>query len=130
MRVLGLSTMRAVVRDRRAFAFVCLLLGVFLLQTAVTRGHVHTGLSPDAAAAHALAGDIDGGGGTKKPLPEHDESQCPLWHASGICGAAVAADAVVLALPAPVRSTVAGDERTIFPERFAAAWRSRGPPSV
>jgi hypothetical protein len=127
MLELGLQTIREAMRDRCAFAFVCLLLGVFLLQTGVTRGHVHTGLSPDTAAVLALAGDVDGG--AKKPLPKHDESQCPLWHASGICGAAVAPDAVVLHLPAPARFHVAGDERAIFPERFAAAWRSRAPPA-
>jgi hypothetical protein len=127
---LGLHTLRRVNRSRRAVAFVWLLLAVFVLQTAVMRGHFHVGGDLDGGATFK-AGAADGGAGeTKQPLPSHDESKCPLWHAAGVCGAIAAADIAHLYVPPSARLRVAADERLIFPERFAAAWRSRAPPTV
>jgi hypothetical protein len=131
MRAKGLQGLRNAARGERGFALVCLLLVVFVLQGAVTRGHFHLGAAFDAAGPQ-LAGDVDPGpaGNQKKPLPPHDETHCLLWHAAGVCGAAVAADAAKLFVPASARLRIAVDERPIFPERFAAAWRSRAPPAV
>jgi hypothetical protein len=117
------------VRSRRAVALVWLLLAAFVLQTAVMRGHIHVGADLDAGATLA-ASAADGAGGTEQPRPSHDESKCPLWHAAGVCGAIAAADVARLYVPRSQRLSVAADARLIFPERFAAAWRSRAPPAV
>lgn len=129
MRV-ELQGLRQGLRGQRALAFVWLILAVFVLQTAVSRSHFHIGT--DVNGGVALAGDIDGldAGAPSQKLPPHDESSCPLWHAAGVCGAIAAADAGVLYVPPSARLRVAADERLIFPERFAAAWRSRAPPTV
>jgi hypothetical protein len=103
---------------------------LFVSQTAVTRSHFHVGAAQDGGLLLADA-DADGpAGGAKQPLPTHDESHCPLWHAAGVCGAASVPDAIVLVVAPAHRMRIAVDERLIFPERFAAAWRSRAPPSV
>jgi hypothetical protein len=125
----GLHSLRRVNRGWRAVALVRLLLAVFVLQTAVMRGHIHVGNDLDAGATLA-ASAADSGGNTKQPHPSHDESKCLLWHAAGVCGAIAAADIAHLYVPPSARLRVATDERLIFPERFAAAWRSRAPPTV
>lgn len=131
MRAVGLQNLRDAVRGKRALSLVCLLLALFVAQTAVTRSHFHLGAAADGAPALAdLAGADLGLGGTKAPLPTHDESHCPLWHAAGVCGAVVAADAIAIFAPIVAQLRIGVDARLIFPERFAAAWRSRAPPSL
>jgi hypothetical protein len=114
----------------RARALVSLVLLAFALQIAVTRGHFHFGHALDGVATTALAdapADLDADG-SKPTKSSHDESNCPLWHAAGVCGAAAPAVAAVLFIAKPASSRIAVDERSIVPERFAAAWRSRAPP--
>jgi hypothetical protein len=115
----------------RARALVSLVLIAFALQVAVTRGHFHFGHALDGVAAAALAQDAPAdhdAGGSKPAKSLHDESNCPLWHAAGVCGAAAPAVVAVLFVAKPASSRIAVDERSIVPERFTAAWRSRAPP--
>jgi len=131
MRAVGLQRWWDAVRGGRAAALVCLLLALFVLQTAVTRSHFHLGSASGGDVSLADAAGVDvGAGGTKAPTPLHDESHCPLWHAAGVCGAAVAPDAVTIIAPIATWLRIAVDARLIFPERFTAAWRSRAPPSL
>lgn len=129
MRGMVLS-LRTALGTRRARVFVALLLAAFLLQIAVTRSHFHFG----GAGAHLAEAQIPDGDGTP-PEPQkapsgHDESKCPLWHASGICGAADLALASTFAPPISSHTGAQFDPRAVFPERFVASWRSRAPPSV
>ena len=127
----GLQGLRDVLRGGgRARAIVSLILLAFVLQIAVTRSHFHFGHAFDgvmiAAAQDAPADHASGG--SKPSKPSHDESNCPLWHAAGVCGAAAPTVASVLFIVKPASSRIAVDERSIVPERFTAAWRSRAPP--
>jgi hypothetical protein len=130
----GLQTLRDLLRGgSRARALVSLVLLAFVLQIAVTRGHFHFGHALDSVVATAPAQDAvadQAAGGSKPGTPSHDESNCPLWHAAGVCGAAAPAVGAVLFIAAPAPSRIATDERSIVPERFTAAWRSRAPPSL
>jgi hypothetical protein len=128
----GLQGLRDLLRGGgRARAFVSLVLLAFVMQIAVTRSHFHFGHAFDSVAATVAAQDApadDAAGGSKPSKPSHDESNCPLWHAAGVCGAAAPAVSSVLFVAKPMPSRVAVDERRILPERFTAAWRSRAPP--
>jgi hypothetical protein len=127
---MGLQGLRELLRGgSRARALVSLVLIAFALQIAVTRGHFHFGHALDGAAVAAQDASTDlAAGGSKPSKPSHDESNCPLWHAAGVCGAAAPAVASVLFIVKPAPSRIAADERSIVPERFTAAWRSRAPP--
>jgi hypothetical protein len=128
MGAFGLHYFRSATRSRRGALLACLLLSLFALQSAVTRAHFHFSV---ADGGPAVVVDLnDDAGRSKDPRPAHDESQCPLWHAGSICGSVVAATSTVMFVPPRVRLPVAADERLIFPERFASAWRSRAPPAV
>lgn len=119
----GLKSLRdSVRRSSRAQLLLVLLLTAFVFQTSFLRGHIH--VESAQGAVHELA-DATGGG---SPGPIHNEADCPLWHASSICGAGLIAVAAMAVPPLSFASKAARDERTIFPERFAAAWRSRAPP--
>jgi|GEM_PF-6225357 hypothetical protein len=128
----GLQGLRDLLRGGgRARAFVSLVLLAFVMQIAVTRSHFHFGHAFDGVAATVAAQDSPAdhaAGGSKPSKPSHDESNCPLWHAAGVCGAAAPAVASVLFIAKPMPSRVGIDERRIVPERFTAAWRSRAPP--
>jgi hypothetical protein len=115
----------------RARGLVSLILLAFVLQIAVTRSHFHFGQAIDGGAAIIAAQDALAdlaAGGSKPSKSSHDESNCPLWHAAGVCSAAAPAVASVLFIVKPAPSRIAVDERRIVPERFTAAWRSRAPP--
>jgi hypothetical protein len=123
----GLQGLRNAVRGTRATVLACLLLVVFVAQTAVARGHFHLGFLSGAlqlAPVEACEAQPD-----KAPL-RHDESHCPLWHAAGISGAAVAPSAPAMFVPRAGVDLASTDLRTLFPERHAAAWRSRAPPTL
>ncbi len=113
-------------RGRWAACGALFLLALFVLQISVARSHFHFDLAERNSAA--LDGDITDGG--PQPKPAHDEADCPLWHAGVAGGAALLADACALLPPPATRSLRVADARTIFPERFTAAWRSRAPPIV
>lgn len=123
----GLLGWRKAVRGSRATALVCLLLVAFVAQSAVTRGHFHLGLSGGGVQLASV--DACDAQSDKAPL-RHDESHCPLWHAAGVSGAAVAPSAPAIFVPLTVVDIASTDLRAIFPERYAAAWRSRAPPSL
>jgi hypothetical protein len=110
----------------RTQALVFALLTLFVLQVAVLRGHVHTGTTTAAIEQTADASAPSG----NKHAPAHNEADCPLWHASGVCGTALAPTAVVGAQPLARFAKSPLDERAILYERFTAAWRSRAPPSA
>lgn len=117
----------------RARAIVSLVLLAFVLQIAVTRSHFHFGHALDGVSATVATQDAaaDLAAGVSKPSePAHDDAQCPFWHAAGVCGAAAVPHSIAVFVPQAARLGIAIDERLIFPERFAAAWRSRAPPSV
>lgn len=125
----GLQGLRRVMRGGRASAAVCLLLVIFVVQTAVTHSHFHLGAAGLATTAKAdLASDASSKP-VKAPLG-HDELNCPLWHTAGVCGAAVAPVAGVFFVPLLGQARAPTDQRAIFVERFAAHWRSRAPPSL
>jgi hypothetical protein len=126
----GLQGLRDVMRGcGRARAIVSLILLAFVLQIAVTRGHFHFGHALDVATVAAQDASADlAQGGSKPSKPSHDESNCPLWHAAGVCGAAAPAVASVLFIVKPAPSRITVHEPSVVPERFTAAWRSRGPP--
>lgn len=129
----GLQGLRSIARGSgRTQALICLILLAFVLQIAATRAHFHFDHAFDVAAGTAGVQDADDqdAGGSAPAKPAHDETNCPLWHAAGVCGAVAASVASVLFIAQPASSRIAVDERTIVPERFAAAWRSRAPPSV
>lgn len=108
--------------NSRMRVLLALLLAAFVFQTSILRGHIHV-----ASASGALEQAVDShGGGSPKPV--HNEADCPLWHASSICGAGLAAVAATTVPPLSRTSQATRDERTVFPERFAATWRSRAPP--
>jgi hypothetical protein len=122
----GLTDLRRAMRGRWAARGALFLLALFVLQISVARSHFHFDHSERDALA--LAGDVTGG--SPHPKPAHDEANCPLWHAGVAGGSALLADACVLLPPPATRSLRVADARTIFPERFTAAWRSRAPPIV
>ncbi|MFM9863949.1 MAG: hypothetical protein ACKVRO_10110 [Micropepsaceae bacterium] len=109
-------------QSSRAYVLVLLLLAAFIFQTAVLRAHIHTGASDTSLE---LAAGTSGGG---KPAPVHNEADCPLWHASTACGAGLITIATTPYEPLIAAAKAPLDERAIFPERFASAWRSRAPP--
>ena len=114
-------------RGSRASAVLCLVLAAFVLQTVATRSHFHLG------SATLTIAKLDMSETAGKPLKAplgHDESNCPLWHAAGICTAAVAASAFVLFVPQFDQARTPVDQRAIHFERFAAHWRSRAPPTL
>lgn len=119
--------MKMTARGKRSVsALVHVLLLAFVLQIVATRGHFHFG-STAAADIVAQQGGDDAPAPSKQPTG-HQESDCPLWHASVVCGGAIHATAVKIVAPL-LRSTRAPlDQRAIVPERFTAAWRSRAPP--
>jgi len=125
------------VRDRRARrAFVYLVLATFALQGFVTQGHMHFG----APAQKSIGATQQSSSGVTldatakfpaKPLPgERDGSNCPICHASSIAGAMFASAAPALRVPSLSSLVPYIDERSVFVERFTAAWRSRAPPTV
>lgn len=113
-------------RGRWAARGALLLLALFVLQISVARSHFHFDLTERSSSA--LTCDLTDDG--PQPKPAHDEANCPLWHASVVGGSALLADACALLPPPATRSLRVADARTIFPERFTAAWRSRAPPTV
>jgi len=124
-----LRELRPAARGTRvASALVHALLLAFLLQIVATRGHFHFG---DTAATHVVAAQqLDNGADPSGPskVPAHQETDCPLWHASLLCGSAVHATTVTIVAPLLRSARAPIDQRTIVPERFNAAWRSRAPP--
>jgi len=125
----GLEALRKAMRGGRASAAVCLLLALFVLQTAVTHSHFHFGAAGLAKTAQADPAKDAAGKPAKAPLG-HNEANCPLWHAAGICGAAVAPVANLFFVPPLGNARAPVDQRAIFVERFAVHWRSRAPPSL
>lgn len=124
MMQFGLQRLRGSMRGGRALALVCLLLAAFVLQIAVTRSHFHLGVSIGLAKADPATGT------PAKFPPGHDDAKCPLWQASGVCGSAIPASAADLFALTPPHARAAARARVDFFKRFAAAWRSRAPPSV
>lgn len=122
----GLQGLREAMRGSRACALICLLLVAFVAQAAATRGHFHLGVPGGLQLATGEACDTQP---NETPL-RHDESHCPLWHAAGVSGAAVAPSAPALFVPRAGVDLASTDLRAVFPERYAAAWRSRAPPSL
>lgn len=129
MKGLLLATRNAL-GTRRTRVFVALLLAVFLLQVAVTRSHFHLGHASATVAQAEVSGDTSAPAKPHKAPSGHDENNCPLWHASGICGAADVAVAVIVVAPISSHTRASFDPRVVFPERFVANWRSRAPPIV
>lgn len=122
----GLQTFRESLRhSTRVQSLVFALLALFVVQIATLRSHVH--VEAAAAAVVELASDASLPPGGKKQ-PTHNEANCPLWQASGVCGSILVPVAVTVAAPPTVLVQAPSDQRTIAPERFAAAWRSRAPP--
>jgi len=121
-------------RKTRGFrAFVHVLLVAFVLQGVATQGHAHWatagGKVLSAIAFQADAPSSASKTGSKQ-TPAGDHSNCPICHAASIAGAAFASSAPVLHVPSLSALLPERDERRIVVERFAAAWRSRAPPSV
>jgi hypothetical protein len=125
-----LLALRTALGARRARVFVALLLAAFLLQVTVTRSHFHFGAVDASVAQAGVEHDAGAPSKPQKAPSGHDESHCPLWHASGICGTADMALASTFAPPISSHTRAQFDPRVIFPERFVASWRSRAPPSV
>lgn len=126
----SLLILRTAIGARRARVFVALLLAAFLLQVAVTRSHFHLGHAGVAVAQADVSADGTAPAKPQKAPSGHDENNCPLWHASGICGTADMAVASIFVPPIASHTRASFDPRVIFPERFVAGWRSRAPPIV
>lgn len=123
-----LLALRSSLGARRARVFVALLLAAFLLQVAVTRSHFHWGNAGVAIAQADISGDHSAPAKQHKAPSGHDENNCPLWHASGICSTADMAVASIFVPPIVSYTRASFDPRVVFPERFVAGWRSRAPP--
>lgn len=120
----GLQPLRSALRASHARALVWLVLAAFVLQFTATRAHFHF------AQAHEGVTVASAGTGTPPKAPLHDQSNCPLFHAASVCGAALAgaAAAPIILHAAPSRAVFA--PAVPQPERIAANWRSRAPPSL
>ena len=120
----GLQPLRRALRASRAGAVVWFVLAAFVLQFTATRAHFHFA----AADEGIVVASADSGTPVKGPL--HDQANCPLFHAAGVCGAALAGAAAT-----PIIAQT-GATRAVFTpavpeaERIAANWRSRAPPSL
>ncbi len=118
----GLQPLRRALRASRAGAVVWFVLAAFVLQFTATRAHFHFAAA-DEGVAVASANT-----GTPVKAPLHDQTNCPLFHAAGLCGAALAGAATTPTIPHT------GATRAVFTpavpeaERIAANWRSRAPP--
>lgn len=122
----GLQTFReSLRRSTRVQSLVFALLALFVVQIATLRSHMHVGAA--VAAVVELSSDASLPLGGKKQ-PAHNEADCPLWQASGVCGSILVPVTATVAVPPAVLVQAPSDQRTIAPERFAAAWRSRAPP--
>jgi hypothetical protein len=121
----GLLSFRRTARNSsRAQLFFLLVLAAFVFQTAVLRAHIHAGTADGSVQLASEEATASKG----KHSPTHNEADCPLWHASSNGTAGIVAAATALPAPLSETSRATFDERNIFPERFAAAWRSRAPP--
>ena len=123
---LGLQSIRNALRSNRARAAVWLVLAAFVLQLTVTQAHFHFN-APQAGSS--IAGLDSGFGGKGGPLP-HDKANCLLWHAAGICGAALVGSALAYFVPTngDTSAPIAPDAPHV--ERIAAIWQSRAPPTL
>jgi hypothetical protein len=111
--------------NRRLQSFALLFLAAFAFHVAILRAHIHTGAATGASIDLADQAPATGG----KPV-KHSEADCPLWHASATCGTGLIPTAAALVLPPKLSAEAPRDERNILLERFAAAWRSRAPPTL
>lgn len=121
-----LQSIRSALRGHNARAAVWLLLAAVLLQFTVTRAHFHL----SASQPLALAGIDLAGKGKPAPAPVHDQSNCPLWNAGNICGAALAAVTLSLFAPAARSEGAAVPLVIVAAERISAIWQSRAPPAL
>jgi hypothetical protein len=103
---------------------VWLVLAVFVLQFTATRAHFHF------SAAHPGVAVASADSKTPAKAPLHDQANCPLFHAAGVCGAALAGAAATLTVLHTGTTRAAFAPAVPHAERIAANWRSRAPPSL
>ena len=118
------------VRNMRAHRFVVLfVLGAFLAQGVVTTSHFHLGF----AASSGLSADQSAFAPAQEPTnktPLHDEANCPIWQAAGVCGSALPVQGTAV-LPSQILLVRwSFDPRVVAVEYRAAFWQSRAPPLV
>lgn len=120
----GLQPLRRALRASRAGALVWLVLAAFVLQLTATRAHFH--FSP----AHEGVAVVTADAGTPAKAPLHDQANCPLFHAAGVCGAALAGTTAIPVIAQAAAPRVEFERAVPEAERIAANWRSRAPPTV
>lgn len=120
----GLQPLRSALRASRARAVVWLVLAAFVLQFTATRAHFHFA-APDEGVVVVSADSK-----TPAKAPLHDQTNCPLFHAAGVCGAALAGAAATLAILDTGTTGSVFAPAVPHAERIAANWRSRAPPSA
>ncbi len=118
----GLQPLRRALRASRAGALVWFVLAAFVLQFTATRAHFHF------AAPHEGVAVASADTGTPVKAPLHDQANCPLFHAAGVCGAALAGAVTTLIVPHTGATRVKVTPAVPEAERIAANWRSRAPP--
>ena len=120
----GLQPLRRALRASRARAAVWFVLAAFVLQFTATRAHFHFAAAPEGI--QVVSADL----GTPGKAPLHDQANCPLYHAAGICGAALAGTAATPIIPNTSVTRAVFTPAVPRAERIAANWRSRAPPSL